>query len=105
MEHNAISRFDVGDLRSHLTNDTTTFLTQKVWKISVWAFDGINFSNLRATDSADNDFDQHLTECQRRNLDFVNFEGLRCLNEDGGKSLHLGYGWNPRVLGFNDRNR
>jgi hypothetical protein len=92
MEHNAIPRFDVGDLRSHLTNDTTTLMTQKVWEVSVWALDGINLSNLRATDSADNDFDQHLTESQRRNLHLVDFEWLRCLNEDGGTSLHLGYG-------------
>ena len=88
MADNAVAGFDRGDAFARLQDDSGRFVAEEVGQEFVRAFGAFDFVDLRATDSAADDPDQHLAEAKRRGFDFLDHQRLLQFNENGGFEFH-----------------
>ena len=77
-----IAGFDMPNLRSDLTNNTTRLVAQQVREVSVGTLRPLDFADLGTANPGDSDLYEHLAKTQCRNLNLFNHERLTLFNKD-----------------------
>ena len=84
MTDHTIPGRDVCHVRANFKNDSPSFMSEKMRKKLVRAFNPIDLADLRPANARGVDLNQHLPAFERRNFEFIDDERLALLDQNGG---------------------